>query len=207
MSSIAKELRARILARRDAMPRKEIERLSLSVQKRLTRQPFYLEASKIMVYISFRGEVSTFHLIEEALNQGKRIFAPVTRVRQRLLEIYEIRSLKELKPGAYGILEPDPAVCPRMEPGTLDLVLVPGSVFSRQCGRYGYGGGFYDRFLSAHAPQAVRTALAFHFQLLDHIPLAPHDELMDYIVTDCETIECSGSRDRAGTEVLPVSPA
>jgi 5-formyltetrahydrofolate cyclo-ligase len=68
---------------------------------------------------------------------------------------------------------------------------VPGSVFDTHCNRFGYGGGFYDRFLSMHAPQAIRIALAFDFQVQRKIDPKPHDEPMDIIVTEKRTIRCT----------------
>jgi len=97
---------------------------------------------------------------------------------------------RDLKPGAYGILEPDPEVNPAVTPAEIDLVVVPGSAFDRECGRYGYGGGYYDRFLREDAPQAMRIALAFHVQILPAICLEPHDQRMDMILTERELLRC-----------------
>ena len=46
------------------------------------------------------------------------------------------------------------------------------------------GGGYYDRFLAQAAPQALRVALAYELQLVDAIKLQPHDQLMDWLVTE-----------------------
>ncbi len=187
----AQELRRQILLKRDSLGPELRSDLSSKACTRLVSTDFFKQAGTILLYISFRSEVETLDLVDEAISTGKRIFAPVTLIGERRLEIYQLTSRTELVPGAYGIAEPDRDRCPKGDPASLDLVIVPGSVFSLSCGRYGYGGGFYDRFLSTQAPQAVRAGLAFDFQVLDSIPLAPHDELMDYIVTDRRTITCS----------------
>ncbi len=130
-------------------------------------------------------------MIAKRLSQGKAVALPRTIIAQRQLECFQISSLDDLVTGAYSIMEPDPERCPRVDPSELDIVIVPGSVFDRRGGRLGYGGGYYDRFLSKDAPQALRIALAFSFQVQDNnIPLQPHDELMDYIVTEKEIIHC-----------------
>ncbi len=130
-------------------------------------------------------------MIAKRLSQGKAVALPRTIIAKRQLECFQISSLDDLVTGAYSIMEPDPERCPRVDPSELDMVIVPGSVFDRRGGRLGYGGGYYDRFLSKDAPQALRIALAFSFQVQDNnIPLQPHDELMDYIVTEKEIIRC-----------------
>jgi 5-formyltetrahydrofolate cyclo-ligase len=187
----AQELRRQVLLKRDSLEPELRSDLSSRIRTRLASTDFFKRADTILLYISFRSEVETLDLMDDAISMGKQVFAPVTLVEEHRLEIYQLASRTELVPGAYGIAEPDTDKCPKGDPSSLDLVIVPRSVFSLSCGRYGYGGGFYDRFLSTRAPQAVRAGLAFDFQVMDSIPLAPHDELMDYIVTDRRTITCS----------------
>jgi 5-formyltetrahydrofolate cyclo-ligase len=69
------------------------------------------------------------------------------------------------------------------------VVATPGVAFDRTCGRIGYGGGFYDRFLLS--TDAVRVAVAFDAQLEDGaLPGASFDLPVDAIVTESETIRC-----------------
>ncbi len=147
-----------------------------------------------MFYASFRSEVETLSLIRDRLAESLPVFLPVTLSQERRLSVYSIQSVKDLSPGAYGILEPLKSRAVPAHASMLDLVVVPGSVFDRRGGRYGYGGGFYDRFLACDSPGALRVALAFSFQVLDNIPLERHDQLMDYIVTEKEIIPCRGRR-------------
>ena len=74
-----------------------------------------------------------------------------------------------------------------LDPDQLDLIILPGSVFDLSGGRFGYGGGFYDRLL-AQIPDAHRVALAFDLQVVDELPLQPHDELLDMIITESRVI-------------------
>jgi 5-formyltetrahydrofolate cyclo-ligase len=77
-----------------------------------------------------------------------------------------------------------------VDPASIDTVLIPGSVFDVTGGRLGYGGGFYDRFLSNSAPQATRIGLAFSRQLVDRVPMEPHDQYMDFLVTEEQIFDC-----------------
>ncbi len=191
------DLRKEILKKRDLLSPLEIKDLSKKVQENLLTLPVYSGSRLPLLFYSFRSEVDTHPLIERRMKASEPVVLPRTLVAQRKLECYLVKSLGELIPGAFSILEPDPAKCKKVEASRLDVVIVPGSVFDRRGGRFGYGGGFYDRFLSRDAPQAIRIALAFSFQVLDNeIPVAPHDQFMDYIVTEKEVIVCNERRQK-----------
>lgn len=65
-----------------------------------------------------------------------------------------------------------------------DLILVPGLAFARNGHRLGRGGGFYDRFLARHSGEATKMGVCFAFQVLDMIPTATHDVVMNLVVSD-----------------------
>lgn len=63
-------------------------------------------------------------------------------------------------------------------------LLIPGLAFTKQGCRLGRGGGFYDRYLEKY--QGIKIGICFNEQLLNEIPVDPHDCLMDLVVTDKE---------------------
>jgi 5-formyltetrahydrofolate cyclo-ligase len=69
-------------------------------------------------------------------------------------------------------------------PDAIDLILVPGLAFSKDRHRLGRGGGFFDRLLAGRATDAFKLGICFSFQVLDSIPVEPHDIVMDAIVTN-----------------------
>ena len=93
----------------------------------------------------------------------------------------EIIDWKELKPGAFGILEPafDPKRLGR--PEDLGLAVVPGLGFDRRGGRLGRGEGYFDRFL-AEAKKAYKVGLAFEFQIVDEVPREAKDVSVDEVI-------------------------
>lgn len=64
---------------------------------------------------------------------------------------------------------------------TPDVVIVPLLAFTAEGDRLGQGGGHYDRWLSDHA--VPRIGLAWDMQLVDSLPLEPHDRRLDAVVT------------------------
>lgn len=147
-------------------------------------------ASRIFAYVSFRSEVSTLELIDQLLLLGKEVSVPYTRVGENRLDAVRIKDRKkDLIPGYCDIPEPHQELrsTNTIDPETIETILLPGSVFDLRGGRFGYGGGYYDRLLSAH-PEACRIGLCFELQLVDKAPLAPHDELLDLIITESRII-------------------
>lgn len=83
------------------------------------------------------------------------------------------------------------------EPAAIDLVLVPGVAFTADGWRLGQGGGWYDRFLPMLRPDAVTVGVAFAAQVVDALPVEPHDVRVDLVVTDASgTAGVAGADDR-----------
>jgi 5-formyltetrahydrofolate cyclo-ligase len=55
---------------------------------------------------------------------------------------------------------------------------------------FGYGGGYYDRFVSA-IPGALRVGLAFDLQIVEKAPLQDHDEILDLVITETRIIRAN----------------
>ena len=94
---------------------------------------------------------------------------------------------REVRPGLYGILEPLsdlPALSPALWAAPNTVWLVPGMAFDLSGNRLGRGQGYYDRLLKA--PPGRKIGIAFHWQIVDELPIAPGDVKMDLIVTDVE---------------------
>ena len=89
--------------------------------------------------------------------------------------------------GAFGIREPD-GPGQALLPGTTAVVFLPALAVDRDGHRLGQGGGFYDRAmldLPTHGDGGPpRGALVFADEVLDAVPVEPHDLDVDAIVTD-----------------------
>jgi 5-formyltetrahydrofolate cyclo-ligase len=96
-----------------------------------------------------------------------------------------IRDQADLRPGALGVLEPDPATCPAVPVASLDTVLLPGMAFSPVNGaRLGRGKGHYDRVLAALPQGSKCIGVCFHLQLHESVPLEAHDRHVQALVTE-----------------------
>jgi len=187
------DLRKKILARRDALSPKKQNEKSKKIIGSLLRLPEIQKASTLFVYVNFRSEVRTDSFIKKCLLAGKKVAVPVTRVAEKKLIAIRITDPeKDLQPGYCAIPEPGEYLQQTMaiNPASIEVVIVPGSVFDKQGGRLGYSGGYYDRFLTRDAPQARRIAPAYALQLVDTLRLQPHDQSMDRLITEENSYSC-----------------
>lgn len=184
------QLRQQILSARNNLTTGQLIQQSKEVHKNLLSLKEIIECTTIFVYVSFRSEVETLTLIKTFLNLGKTVTVPITRVKEKRLDAIRITDPEtDLVPGYCNIPEPGEELCLRQkaDPTEIDLILLPGSVFDKRGGRFGYGGGYYDRFVSS-IPRASRVGLAFDLQIVEKAPLQAHDELLDFIITETAVI-------------------
>lgn len=180
------DLRKQILTARNKLDPAQRHERSRQIRERLLSLDEIQASLNIFIYVNFRSEVETVGIIDELLAQGKNVSVPLTRIEEKRLEIVSISDPdKELVPGYCDIPEPREELVRTnsVDPEQLDVIVLPGSVFDLRGGRFGYGGGYYDRLL-ASIPRARRVALAFELQIVDKLPLQNHDEILDTIVTE-----------------------
>ncbi len=184
------QIRQSRLAARDRLGPEEIKDKSRAITERLLQLPVISTAQTLFVYVSFRSEVATGLLIDQLLAMGKNVAVPITRVAAKRLDAIRIQDrVSDLVPGYCRIPEPRPELCTNglVPPSAIEAIILPGSVFDERGGRFGYGGGYYDRFVAA-TPKAWRLGLAYELQIIPLAPLAPHDELLDLVVTESRVI-------------------
>jgi len=161
---------------------------SLKIIHRLKGLEEFSKARCIMIYVSKDDEVDTTRLIEETLRSGKRVVTPVVDLEKKELIPYEISSLEELSLGTFGVMEPKPGDARRVDVDEIDLVIVPGRAFDKDCNRLGRGGGYFDRFLRRLSGRRRLIGLAFSEQVLDRIPVGRGDVKVDAVVTESTVI-------------------
>lgn len=186
----AAHIRKTTLAARNRLTQAEIAEKSAAIARTLLRLEPIRNSQTIFAYVSFRSEVATFDLIDALLAMGKTVTVPITRVAEKRLDAIRIENpATDLEPGYCAIPEPKEEICQArtVAPAEIETILLPGSVFDLRGGRFGYGGGYYDRFLE-QVPTAIRIGLAFDLQIIDKAPLREHDEILDLVVTESRVI-------------------
>ena len=172
-----RQLRREIGARKKLLTEEQIENCSNRLAEQLYRSPAYAAAHSLYGYLSYNQEVRTMPILQQAQKDGKRIAVP--KVYGEEMRFLWLDQLDAIAPGSYGILEPV-ADGPEADDETA-LILMPGLAFDSQGHRCGYGGGFYDKWLTAH-PGHPLIALCYDFQMLPHLETDAHDVPVDLVL-------------------------
>jgi 5-formyltetrahydrofolate cyclo-ligase len=199
-----KNLRAIMIACREALPGERAAAWSEIVQRQVIASKPYRDACAVVLYAAIGNEVSTDLLLADALASDRAVFYPSgagrspSRAGRRArhgvgdpatgtIVARRIRDRAELVGGTYGILEP-PVSSEVLDSKSFAkiLVCVPGVAFGLEGQRLGRGGGHYDRFIGQLGGEAITVGLAFSFQLLDRIPETGLDRRLNFIVTESE---------------------
>lgn len=190
---------ARALAVRARVAQPAKNELSRQILARGAALAEFTAARTVMCYVDAGSEVRTRPDLPGMLASGKKLVVPYCEGDD--LRLFHLKEIQELSPGAFQIPEPHRELRTladrQVRAEELDLIFVPGVAFDRRGGRLGRGRGFYDRFLQQVRPDASLIGLAFECQVLDEIPVAEHDILMDKIVTECSIYRGQG-RGRCG---------
>lgn len=173
-----KDIRAQVFIRRKEAAPRELAENSAAICRKVTELEAFQKSSLIYLYADVRGEVSTEAILLAAKQAGKQVAVP--RVEGRQIRFYLMDSFEQLEAGYFQIPEPKPE---HPASGTGVFMVMPGVAFDKNCGRVGYGGGFYDRYLEAH-PDTVKAALAFDFQIFEQVPCTPEDICPDMVITE-----------------------
>lgn len=153
---------------------------SKKIQSKVLDSPEYKNADAIFVYVNTEKEPQTLHIIEKAIQDGKMVYVPKCISKTKMLAV-RIKSLYELKPGMFGLLEPEVYTDTR-KPEHLDLILVPCVSASMDGRRLGHGAGYYDRFLEGY--EGDTFCLCFKEMVSDQIPVDDMDIVMSKVITD-----------------------
>jgi len=174
-------LRRTLLAKLACVSPQEIEEKSALIVERLLASGSITGSDVLITFCGRNTEVNTLPLIQQTLEQGKKVIVPLTREHGRL-EWSRLDDIGQLRPGPFGIPEPIAEKIHLCNPPLHAPILVPCLGFTSTGDRLGFGGGYFDRYLAHHA--GPKMGLAFELQHVDHLPTEPHDVSMDKIITE-----------------------
>ena len=171
------DLRKMIREKKRAMTEEQIVESSRRLAEQFFATQQYQNTKTLYGYMPYNQEVRTIPILEQALRDGKRVAVPkVFGDEMRFIYLDDLTSVEK---GYSGIPEPiaDGPVADDPEA----LVLMPGLAFDKEGHRIGYGGGFYDKFLSSE-PNHTTVALCYAFQMLPEIATDDYDIPVDCVL-------------------------
>ncbi|MBE6932582.1 MAG: 5-formyltetrahydrofolate cyclo-ligase [Ruminococcaceae bacterium] len=169
-------------AKRRSMKQAAREAASAEICRSLQELPAIMNQKVIFSYMAMpeEADLSAFH--QWAMEKGIILAYPVTKG-NGIMEAYAPQWPCQWEKDRYGILIPPMENSRLIQPEEIGLILTPCVAFDENCGRLGYGGGYYDRYF-ARCPQAIRIAIAFEAQKLPQVARDHFDILMHGILTE-----------------------
>lgn len=172
-----KELRKSMKTRNLALGSEERRLAARRIAGQVERHAAFAAADCVALFCALRDEPATEEMLARWAPH-KRLAVPRVEGDDMRFFVYDRATLV---PGAFGIEEPGPETC-EVPPEEVDLAVVPGVAFTAGGARLGRGRGYYDRYLSQPAFRAVKIGVCYRHQLVDELPLEPHDVVMDAVV-------------------------
>jgi 5-formyltetrahydrofolate cyclo-ligase len=176
------EMRKEMLSKRAFLNREKKAQYDQCICEQLWDVVVQNQFQVIHVYVPMASEIDITAFIQKCLDTQLTVIAPKT-LKQRKLKHLQLKSMSELESGVFGTKHP---IGEEEYSGKLDLIVAPGLAFDEHKFRLGYGAGYYDNFL-IHQPDALKIAIAYPFQLVEHVPTEPHDVCLDTVMT-CQNI-------------------
>ncbi len=180
MNELKKKLREELLEEIGNLTDAYIADSNAGIFENLIALPEYQRATTIFAYCSVKREIDTSAIIDHALAQGKTVALPVC-AKCGVMEARAIGCRDELCPAGFDLLEPlnsEQVILP----SALDFIIVPALAYDDEGFRLGWGGGYYDRFLSGLS--AFTAGLAREKLLRPALPHESHDVPVRCVVTE-----------------------
>jgi 5-formyltetrahydrofolate cyclo-ligase len=158
------QLRHELLAKRREIADKSAR--DAGIFEQVTALPEFASADTVLTYMSTASEVDTRRLIKHCHDIGKTVAVPAILVSGSAEEMQFFRLTPDFD------LDVEQSV-------SRGLCIVPGVAFSEEGFRLGYGGGYYDRFLSAN--DVFSVGLCYR-ELITEVPTEPHDKRVNIVI-------------------------
>ena len=131
-------------------------------------------------YYPYNYEVDTLELLNKLEKKNYLISLPKISKNNKM-NFYQWSFKDPLTINTYGI--PEPISKKKLNP---EILLIPLVAFDSELNRLGYGGGFYDRYISSitNNKKVIKIGLGFSFQKINKLPTNQFDKKLDYIITE-----------------------
>ncbi len=153
----------------------DMETLSEKIMQNIKNSEIYKNAKHVMLFYPLKNEVNLLRLLFD----NKTFYLP--RVEGQNLLVCPYKYGDELKVSDFKTQEPTTSP---VNTEILDLIFVPALMIDKNNYRLGYGGGFYDKFLSKIDKNITKSVAIPSALITEKLPTEDFDVKMD--VKFCE---------------------
>lgn len=158
------------------------ERFDRAICERIAESAEFREASVLLLYKSFGGEVSVDAIADKARMLGKTVAYPFCVGAGVMLALAPDDD-EAWEKGKYGIMSPVREHSRELAPEEIGLVIAPCAAFDSSRNRVGMGGGYYDRYLPK-CVNAYTMLAAYEAQRVSEIQTEPTDFQVACVITE-----------------------
>jgi 5-formyltetrahydrofolate cyclo-ligase len=173
-------LRRTLLAARGEISPAERALLDKLLAVQIALHSAFRSARGVLLFSPVRGEPDLTDLFLVA--DGLEIPVYLPRCEETGMHFYRYTGKDCLSPDRFGIPSPSPDNPPLPADTSGMLCLLPGLAATKEGDRLGYGGGYYDRFLTEFV--GLTMFPVYERFLLPSLPTEPHDRQVDFIMTE-----------------------
>lgn len=176
------QLRKTYKSKRKELSQEEIDDKSLSISNRVLNLAIWQKRYfHLFLPIAKQHEVNTEFLLPLLKGKDKSIVISKTDFKRGTMNHVLLTDDTAIAKNKMGI--PEPVEGLEVPAKKLDVVFVPLLAFDRRGHRVGYGGGFYDKFLSDCRSDAITIGLSLFPAVADIKDTHPGDIPLDYCIT------------------------
>jgi 5-formyltetrahydrofolate cyclo-ligase len=180
-SDIREEYRKK---RRDPDPEVK-QKLDEQLCEKIINSQTYKSAEVVLTYIPKTEEVNIIKVAETALKDGKKLACPKCDTKSRTMVFKYIDSFDQLEDSVFGLREPVSGCEVFVQDNVIDnkvICVVPAIVFDKKGFRIGYGGGYYDRYLSTF--HGIKVGVSYYDFIVNEAPHGKFDFAVDVLITE-----------------------
>ena len=185
LTEAKKELRKKFKELRRSIPTENKSNMDTKMCNRFLYSRFFTEANTLLCYYPIKGEPDILPIIDRALKTGKKVAFPVCDRESKKMTFLSVTDLSQLEDGEYGIPAPT-SRSPMISDFTKSVCIVPAMAYDSKFNRLGYGGGYYDRFLSSFG--GISVLLIYSKLFCDELITDEYDCPVDVIITEKEEL-------------------
>lgn len=187
METDKKTFRKQMMAKLARLTDEERHATSAALQTALFQTELWQNAGTIGIYLSMGNEWDTWAIVAEAFKAGKQVVVPKTVPKTKTLVFFQITDENQTEKGNFGLTEPIVEATIPVEKNEIDLLIVPGLIFTKEGYRIGFGGGYYDRYLANFIHTTV--SLASNRQVVESFPIESFDIPVNYLITEVGIVQ------------------